>query len=76
MDQESPQNDAALRCSFCHKDQSAVAVLVSTPPDYAPRAYICDECIESCHFILTEGSKLPTHPVRGQPFTRGGFPLK
>src|SRR5579884_31458 len=45
--------DDALRCSFCHKSQDAVAKLISSPSDY-PRAYICDECVAVCNSILEE----------------------
>ena len=63
MATESPQDDPSLRCSFCHKGQSDVVQLISNPPSFTPRAYICNECIEACHFILEKGSELPTHPV-------------
>ncbi|HEX4006832.1 MAG TPA: ATP-dependent Clp protease ATP-binding subunit ClpX, partial [Acidobacteriaceae bacterium] len=59
-------SDEALRCSFCHKSQDAVAKLISSPSDY-PRAYICDECVAVCNSILeddrTEASTgaAPTH---------------
>ena len=43
----------ALRCSFCHKRQETVGKLISSPSDY-PRAYICDECIETCAAILED----------------------
>jgi ATP-dependent Clp protease ATP-binding subunit ClpX len=43
--------EEALRCSFCHKSQDAVAKLISSPSDY-PRAYICDECVAVCNSIL------------------------
>jgi hypothetical protein len=42
-----------LRCSFCHKKQETVGKLISSPSDY-PRAYICDECIATCHYILED----------------------
>ena len=45
--------DEALRCSFCHKSQDAVAKLSSSPSDY-PRAYICDECVAVCNSILDD----------------------
>ncbi|MGC9292882.1 MAG: ATP-dependent Clp protease ATP-binding subunit ClpX [Acidobacteriaceae bacterium] len=45
--------DDALRCSFCHKSQDAVAKLISSPNDY-PRAYICDECVAVCNSILED----------------------
>jgi len=48
-----PGSDEALRCSFCHKSQDAVAFLISSPTEY-PRAYICDECVVVCGQILAE----------------------
>src|SRR6185436_12229811 len=36
-----------LRCSFCGRDESAVAKLLG-----GPRAYICDACIGVCNRIL------------------------
>ncbi|HLJ76723.1 MAG TPA: ATP-dependent Clp protease ATP-binding subunit ClpX [Acidobacteriaceae bacterium] len=64
-------SDDALRCSFCHKSQDAVAKLISSPSDY-PRAYICDECVAVCNSILeddrTEASTgaAPTHLPKPQ----------
>ena len=46
-------NEEGLRCSFCHKQQDAVAKLISSPSDY-PRAYICDECVAVCNSILED----------------------
>ncbi len=46
-------SDDSLRCSFCHKNQEAVAKLISSPSDY-PRAYICDECVAVCNSILED----------------------
>src|ERR1700741_1373134 len=45
--------EEALRCSFCHKSQDAVAKLISSPSDY-PRAYICDECVAVCNSSLED----------------------
>ena len=36
-----------LFCSFCGKMQSEVRKLVA-----GPTAYICDECIELCRYII------------------------
>jgi len=64
-------SDEALRCSFCHKSQDAVAKLISSPSDY-PRAYICDECVAVCNSILeddrTEAATgaAPTHLPKPQ----------
>ncbi|MGH9518784.1 MAG: ClpX C4-type zinc finger protein, partial [Terriglobales bacterium] len=48
----------ALRCSFCHKSQDAVAKLISSPSEY-PRAYICDECVAVCNSILEDDRSEP-----------------
>src|SRR5579863_10041778 len=59
-----------LRCSFCHKSQSVVVKLISSPSDY-PRAYICDECIVVCNSILQDdspGSFPQGHPLTPQLF--------
>src|SRR4249919_613668 len=53
--------EEALRCSFCHKSQDAVAKLISSPSDY-PRAYICDECVAVCNSIL-EDDRTATPPT-------------
>src|SRR3974390_75534 len=53
--------EEALRCSFCHKSQDAVAKLISSPSDY-PRAYICDECVAVCNSIL-EDDRGESHPA-------------
>jgi len=54
-------SEDALRCSFCHKSQDAVAKLISSPSDY-PRAYICDECVAVCNSIL-EDDKTEVRPT-------------
>lgn len=38
-----------LYCSFCHKSHKEVRKLVA-----GPEAYICNECIELCEFIIHE----------------------
>lgn len=42
-------DDGILFCSFCGKMQSEVRKLVA-----GPTAYICDECIELCRYIVEE----------------------
>lgn len=42
-------DDNMLFCSFCGKMQSEVRKLVA-----GPTAYICDECIELCRYIVEE----------------------
>jgi len=58
--------EEALRCSFCHKSQDAVAKLISSPSDY-PRAYICDECVAVCNSILEDdrGTQTSSGAVAG-----------
>lgn len=46
-----PRSDDSLCCSFCRKPEGIVGKLISNPSDY-PRAYICDECIMVCNYIL------------------------
>lgn len=40
------------RCSFCHKSNRDVKKLIA-----GPSVYICDECVNICNEILTEGVK-------------------
>jgi ATP-dependent Clp protease ATP-binding subunit ClpX len=54
----------ALRCSFCHKSQDAVAKLISSPSDY-PRAFICDECVAVCNSILDDDRSGETNAAAG-----------
>jgi ATP-dependent Clp protease ATP-binding subunit ClpX len=61
------QNEESLRCSFCYKNQSEVAKLISNP---SGSAYICNECIEVCHSILEQGPDPPSHPVAGRPIEK------
>ena len=53
-------SDDSLRCSFCHKSQDVVGKLISSPSDY-PRAYICDECIAVCNYILEDDRNEQTY---------------
>jgi ATP-dependent Clp protease ATP-binding subunit ClpX len=46
-------SDNSLRCSFCQKSEERVGKLISSPSEY-PRAYICDECVRVCYFILED----------------------
>lgn len=68
-------DDSSLRCSFCHKHQSVVGKLISSPSDY-PRVYICDECIAVCQSILEDDKPEQTqqssaavqdHPLLSHP---------
>ena len=40
----------ALCCSFCTKEQSAVAKLIA-----GPGVYICNECVSLCNLVIAEG---------------------
>jgi ATP-dependent Clp protease ATP-binding subunit ClpX len=48
------ETKAMPRCSFCHKSQDAVAWLISSPSEWPPLVYICDECVLVCNTILWE----------------------
>jgi len=56
------QGDDDLRCSFCHKSQAEVAKIIASASE---RAYICDECIKACNFILETDPKV-SHPITGR----------
>jgi hypothetical protein len=62
-DQEPGADD--LKCSFCGKGHAEVAKLFANPSGSGVRVYICNECIEVCHFILEEDPEnpLPRHPI-------------
>ena len=50
------ESDKNLHCSFCSKNAREVKKLIA-----GPSVYICDECVEVCHSILSaEGSIAPT----------------
>ncbi len=49
MSKES-NSDKILYCSFCGKSQSEVRKLIA-----GPSVYVCDECIDLCNNIITEG---------------------
>ena len=44
--------DRSLHCSFCGKNAAEVKKLIA-----GPEVYICDECVDLCHGILTGVSK-------------------
>jgi ATP-dependent Clp protease ATP-binding subunit ClpX len=48
----SNEIDATLHCSFCGKNAREVKKLIA-----GPEVYICDECVDLCHGILTGSSK-------------------
>jgi ATP-dependent protease Clp ATPase subunit len=45
--------DEPLRCSFCHKTQEQVEVLIKSPED-GPTAHICDDCVKACWGMLKD----------------------
>ncbi len=45
---------ADLACSFCAKSKQQVTMLIA-----GPGVYICDECIDLCHEIVTEAPDGP-----------------
>src|SRR5258706_4062537 len=53
MGRRSAADSDILRCCFCGKSQDQAVKLISSPSDYR-RAYICDECIATCHAILED----------------------
>jgi len=49
-----------ITCSFCGKNQKEVSKLIS-----GNDVYICSECVELCHSVLSEEEK-PKQSMRGQ----------
>jgi hypothetical protein len=60
MEPEEP-----LRCSFCHKPQDAVILLVSSPLNFSDIAYICEECIAIC--CVSMGDLVKKHTRTATP---------
>jgi len=58
------ESGEAPRCSWCDKPQGDVAFLIATPTG-RPRAYICDECIAVCDWLLEERCIDPQFPGAG-----------
>jgi DNA-binding transcriptional MerR regulator len=48
------------RCSFCNKSGDEAKKLISSPADYKPRSYICDECVLVCYEILEKSGIFKT----------------
>ncbi len=46
------ESETNLRCSFCHKSEDEVVRLIS-----GNGVYICDECIELCYSIISDGGR-------------------
>ena len=51
-----------LRCSFCRKNESAVAKLVA-----GPRVYICDECVAIASRMMEGGGPNDPRPEAKGP---------
>jgi hypothetical protein len=49
----NPPSALEPRCSWCHKPQDAVAILIASPTEY-PRAYICDQYVAVCTSIIAD----------------------
>lgn len=45
-----------VRCSFCGKDSSQVERMIA-----GPDAYICNECVDLCHEIISEERRMNAH---------------
>ena len=43
-----------LCCSFCHKSQAQVDLLIAGPPIKSVPLYICNECVDVCNQIIHE----------------------
>jgi ATP-dependent protease Clp ATPase subunit len=58
MDQELEfeliQMDEGPSCSFCLKGEGEIAHLIVTPAASPVRAFICNECVEACHSVLSK----------------------
>ena len=52
------ESERELRCSFCNKSRSQVRKLIA-----GPNVYICNECIELCNEILSEGAAVEQEPL-------------
>jgi ATP-dependent protease Clp ATPase subunit len=48
-DEGKTEKSAKRHCSFCHKDEDSVAILIAAPP-----AFICDECTHLASIIIID----------------------
>lgn len=53
------ESDKKLHCSFCAKNAQEVKKMIA-----GPNVYICDECVELCHSILSTDA--PVGPVNAE----------
>lgn len=51
MARDDSRNSNVTRCSFCGKSEAMVHKLIE-----GPGVYICDECVELCHDLITESA--------------------
>ena len=63
----SDTTDTQGSCSFCGKSHDDVVSLIA-----GPAAYICDECVQLCHGIVTE----KTQPSTNKPVPSSHKPIK
>ena len=49
-------NTIEMKCSFCEKPRADAQKLIAGPKDN----FICDECVDLCHSILSESEKEKT----------------
>ena len=54
---------AGFGCSFCGKPQNQVKRLIAGPG----KIFICDECVNLCHQIITEESEVPAKAATPRP---------
>ncbi len=66
MKRSANNNDETLRCSFCHRSEDTVNILIPSSGS-SPHAYICDECIALCHGAVEQRTA-------GQKESRQGLP--
>ena len=58
-------NDVILHCSFCRKTEDEVVRLIA-----GNGVYICDECIELCHEIISDGFPYKEKKSKGYLFVK------
>ena len=51
-------NKPVVRCAFCGKTQDQVQRLIA-----GPGVYICNECVELCHEIISDSMEKATSPA-------------
>src|SRR5262245_5657834 len=56
-----PLEGSVVRCSFCNKSKNDARKLIA-----GPNVFICDECVEVCSYILTEGDRFSPAQSEGR----------